>query len=67
MRASRALARKERSPGAAETQLVGPTKPMKVEKVIIVPHDPDWPRQYKEERALLETVFAGSEMAIDHV
>ena len=40
---------------------------MKFERVIIVPYDPDWPRQYEEERALLETTFAGSEIAIEHV
>jgi GrpB-like predicted nucleotidyltransferase (UPF0157 family) len=40
---------------------------MAIERVIIVPYDPVWPRQYEEERALLETIFAGSQITIEHV
>jgi GrpB-like predicted nucleotidyltransferase (UPF0157 family) len=40
---------------------------MKFERIVIVPYLPDWPRQYEEERALLKTIFAGSDIAIEHV
>ena len=34
--------------------------------VVIVPYDPDWPRQFERERTLLTTVF-GSDAVIEHV
>lgn len=40
---------------------------MKSERVIIVAYDPAWPRQFEEERAILETIFAGSPTTIEHV
>ena len=32
-----------------------------------MPHDSGWPRQFEEERAVLETIFAGSQATIEHV
>jgi GrpB-like predicted nucleotidyltransferase (UPF0157 family) len=37
------------------------------EPVIVVPYDPEWPRQFDQERAVLGSVFAGTEAAIEHV
>jgi GrpB-like predicted nucleotidyltransferase (UPF0157 family) len=37
------------------------------ESVILVPYDPDWPRQFDQEGAVLGAVFAGGEAAIEHV
>ena len=37
------------------------------ERVIVVPYDPDWPRRFDLERAVLATIFAGSEADIRHV
>jgi GrpB-like predicted nucleotidyltransferase (UPF0157 family) len=37
------------------------------EPVIIVPYDQDWPRRFEKERAVLAVVFAGTEVAIEHV
>jgi GrpB-like predicted nucleotidyltransferase (UPF0157 family) len=36
-------------------------------RVNIVPYDPDWPRQFDEERGMLAAVFAGSDASIEHV
>ena len=36
-------------------------------RVNVVPYDPDWPRRFDEERRLLAAVFAGSDVAIEHV
>ena len=35
--------------------------------VILVAYDPDWPRRFEQERAVLAAVFAGDEAAIEHV
>ena len=35
--------------------------------VILVAYDPDWPRRFEQERAVLAAVFAGGEAAIEHV
>jgi len=40
---------------------------MKSERVIIVPYDSGWPRQFEEERAILETIFTASQVTIEHV
>lgn len=41
---------------------------MEAEPIIIVPYDPDWPRRFEAERALLERVLAPwLEGGIDHV
>ena len=37
------------------------------EPVIVVPYDPDWPRRFDQESAVLSAVFAGSEAVIQHV
>ena len=37
------------------------------ESVIVVPYDPDWPRRFEEERAVLAAVFAEGEATIEHV
>ena len=37
------------------------------EPVIVVPYDPDWPRQFERERAALAAVFAGCDAAIEHI
>lgn len=37
------------------------------ERVIVVPYDPDWPRRFEQERAVLATIFAGTEADIEHV
>ncbi|HZL94534.1 MAG TPA: GrpB family protein [Vicinamibacterales bacterium] len=37
------------------------------ERLIVVPYDPDWPRRFERERAVLATIFAGSEADIRHV
>ena len=36
-------------------------------RVSIVPYDPDWPRRFDEERRILAAVFAGSDATIEHV
>jgi GrpB-like predicted nucleotidyltransferase (UPF0157 family) len=36
------------------------------ERVSIVPYNPDWPRQFEQERAVLATIFAGREAVIEH-
>ena len=36
-------------------------------RVIIVPYDPDWPRRFDEERAVIGWAFAGSAPAVEHV
>jgi GrpB-like predicted nucleotidyltransferase (UPF0157 family) len=38
-----------------------------VEQVRLVPYDPDWPRQFDEERILLSQIFADSTVRIEHV
>jgi GrpB-like predicted nucleotidyltransferase (UPF0157 family) len=35
--------------------------------VLLVPYDPDWPRRFQEERAVLAGVFAGTGAAIEHI
>lgn len=35
--------------------------------VLLVPYDPDWPRRFECERALLVRVFLGTAAAIEHV
>jgi GrpB-like predicted nucleotidyltransferase (UPF0157 family) len=35
--------------------------------VVLVPYDPDWPRRFETERALLARVFADAPASIDHV
>jgi GrpB-like predicted nucleotidyltransferase (UPF0157 family) len=35
--------------------------------VLLVPYDPDWPRRFQQERAVLAEVFAGTEAAIEHI
>ena len=37
------------------------------EPVVVVPYDPDWPRQFERERAALAAVFAGCDAAIEHI
>jgi GrpB-like predicted nucleotidyltransferase (UPF0157 family) len=37
------------------------------ESVIVVAYDPDWPRRFEQERAVLAAVFAESEATIEHV
>ena len=37
------------------------------EAVIVVPYDSEWPCRFERERAVLDSVFAGSEAAIEHV
>jgi GrpB-like predicted nucleotidyltransferase (UPF0157 family) len=37
------------------------------ERVIIVPYDPDWPRRFDQERAVLSVALAGRDAAIEHV
>ena len=32
-----------------------------------MPYHPGWPRQFEEERAILETIFAGGQITIEHV
>jgi GrpB-like predicted nucleotidyltransferase (UPF0157 family) len=39
---------------------------MKPERVIIVPYDPEWPRRFQEERAILEEIFAAP-IVIEHI
>jgi GrpB-like predicted nucleotidyltransferase (UPF0157 family) len=36
-------------------------------RVIVVPYDPEWPRCFDQERAVLDAVFAGSGAALEHV
>ena len=33
----------------------------------MVPYDPDWPRRFDQERAILGAVFGGTEATIEHV
>lgn len=35
--------------------------------VHVVPYDPEWPRRFERERAVLETIFTGLGVAIEHV
>jgi GrpB-like predicted nucleotidyltransferase (UPF0157 family) len=35
--------------------------------VIVAPYDPDWPRRFDQEGAVLRALFAGSDAAIEHV
>jgi GrpB-like predicted nucleotidyltransferase (UPF0157 family) len=35
--------------------------------VVLAPYDPDWPRQFETERALLGRVFADAAVSIEHV
>ena len=37
------------------------------DRVTVVPYDPDWPRQFDEERRALAGVFAGGEAVIEHI
>lgn len=37
------------------------------DSVILVPYDPDWPRRFDRERAVLDAIFAGSDAAIEHI
>jgi GrpB-like predicted nucleotidyltransferase (UPF0157 family) len=52
---------------AGEPHSVGPTGTKVTEPVNVVPYDPDWPRRFAQECAVLCAVFAGSEAAIEHV
>lgn len=33
----------------------------------VVPYDPDWPRRFRQERAVLDAVFSGSDVTIEHI
>jgi GrpB-like predicted nucleotidyltransferase (UPF0157 family) len=37
------------------------------ESVMLVPHDPGWPRRFARERAVLDQVFAGCGAVIEHI
>jgi len=37
------------------------------EPVFVVPYDPEWPRQFERERALLGRVFRGNRVSVEHV
>jgi GrpB-like predicted nucleotidyltransferase (UPF0157 family) len=37
------------------------------ESVIVVPYDPEWPRRFDQESAVLAAVFAGCDAAVEHV
>lgn len=50
-----------------DRHLRGRPKQVMTERVIVVPYDPDWPRRFERERAVLATIFAGSEADIRHV
>lgn len=47
--------------------LLGQTVGAMTGSVILVPSDPEWPCRFDREAALLASVFAGSEAAIEHV
>jgi GrpB-like predicted nucleotidyltransferase (UPF0157 family) len=37
------------------------------EQVFVAPYDPDWPRRFEAERAILAALFEGTEAAIEHI
>jgi GrpB-like predicted nucleotidyltransferase (UPF0157 family) len=47
--------------------VAGPTKQAMAERVIIVPYDPNWPRQFEQVRTVMAGIFAGCEADIEHV
>ena len=38
-----------------------------LERVTIMPYDPEWPRRFADEATVLEAVFARSSVAIEHI
>lgn len=59
----------DRAAHRASTQCAAPFRVTNImtDRVIIVPYDPDWPRQFDEERRVLAAVFEGSDAVVEHV